>query len=206
MSLDSQTKKFNVIINFPYQCRDTDVLSKINTFCNKYANEYYYILHDKDVDEFGQVKTKHIHLLFTYKEKRTRLKRMLSLLNGEIFGGMDKTRSLITIAIWKDYEFGIQYLIHKNDEDKYQYKVSDVYTSDLETLTEVMDYTAEGSLSIDKIKVYCWEANSLTEVLTRVGLVNSRNYLNVIKTIYNEAVDYKVKYGVKNVNTDDLPF
>lgn len=193
MSLDSQTRKFNLVVDVPNNMTLEEVLTNVKTFSINNTEEYYYIVHDKDINDMGVKKTLHIHWLFITSE-RTRLKTKLSEVNDYLFGGKDKTRSLITIEIWKDYEGAIQYLVHKNDEDKYQYKVSDIVTNEKETLIQILEYTGNVNLSIDRIKYLCWTYNSLIDVLSNIGLVASRNYLNVIKTIWQECEIDKINH------------
>ena len=202
MSLDTQTKKFSLVINFPKDTRkECEVLAKVKAFSMK-MEEYYYIVHDKDYDEFGTLKTKHIHWLFRIKEKQKRLKTVLNEVNNELFNGSDQTRSLISIESWKNYEATIQYLVHKNNPEKYQYKVEEVHTNDFETLKQVMDYAVDTNLTIDKIKYLCTKNTTLCGVLEDVGLINARNYLNVIRTIWEEYL----RWSNSQDKRKELPF
>ena len=87
---------------------------------------YYAILHDKDVNAIGEFKYPHYHIVLT-TAKRPKAKTVMNLLT-EIF---DTSIDNISITECFDLTLSIQYLIHKNDIFKYQYKVDNVLTNDV---------------------------------------------------------------------------
>lgn len=182
-NLSSITTKFNFIINYPNDV-NVDIINLLKVFCENNTSEYYFILHDKDIDANAELKTKHIHLLFIVN-KRARLLTMIKRLSQNIFNSDDlKYLNLFTVDIWREHDLGIQYLVHKNDSDKYQYDVKSVYTNDKEYLKTVLEFQIERALDIDKLIQLCYENDSILDVFRLIGLNNSRNYLNLIREIY----------------------
>lgn len=78
--------------------------------------EHLYILHDKDVDlKTGELKKAHYHVVIEFKSAKWR-----SALSKEI--GITENY----IEQVKNYENVLEYLIHYNDDDKYQYSLDEV--------------------------------------------------------------------------------
>ena len=76
------------------------------------------ILHDKDKDESGELKKPHYHAIFTYNSP-TSLKIVADMLldiGQPIPYACDSVK-----GAW-------EYLVHKNDPDKYQYNLDDIET------------------------------------------------------------------------------
>lgn len=87
---------------------------------------FAFILHDKDTLEDGTLKDKHIHLALVLNSARTLSQlapRFTDIYSdaGNCFG--QPTRSNLAI---------VDYFIHKNEPDKYQYSVSDIVSNNLE--------------------------------------------------------------------------
>ena len=62
MSLDSQTNKFNIVINLPNKGTKFTSLD-LQSACTTLFKEYSFIFHDKDVLENGELKVKHYHVV-----------------------------------------------------------------------------------------------------------------------------------------------
>ena len=80
---------------------------------NTLGCQYLYILHDKDVNDVGELKNAHYHLIICYKDRK-RAKLVLNKLS-------DCLKCNVTnIQIEECHNFisSVQYLIHKNNEDK----------------------------------------------------------------------------------------
>lgn len=113
-----------------------DLLSEVFT-------DYAYILHDKDVDDSGEVKKAHIHWVGKRKSPVTckTIANALGLAEHDI----ERTKK------WKSM---VRYLIHADDEDKYQYEPELVVSSfdygeyvtplsDVDMAINIMDYILE---------------------------------------------------------------
>lgn len=185
-NLSSQTNNYSMVINLPKDnsIKLMELINKLDTFCMNNTKEYFFIVHDKDINENGELKTVHIHLLFS--SKKCRLLTMIKRVAVNIFGKDDfKTITLISCDIWREHDLGIQYLIHKNDKEKYQYDIKEVFTNDKEYLKSVVDYQVETKLNIGKLINLCYQYDSILDVFMEIGLANSKNYLNLINAIYN---------------------
>lgn len=77
---------------------------------------YAYIFHDKDIDDNGSLKPKHIHFV---AQDRHSLKTWSNLL------GIPENM----IEIPRNFRAVNRYLIHKDSSDKYQYAADDVITN-----------------------------------------------------------------------------
>lgn len=118
--LDTMTKTCRCVINFPIKRKLDDICDDLS------ANQYVYalIVHDKDIDNNGVLKTKHIHLVFECP-KRHRLSFYIARLS-EYF---NVERNQVSVQVSNSFEGDIQYLVHKNNANKYQYDVKDIKTN-----------------------------------------------------------------------------
>lgn len=83
-----------------------------------YIKQYYdyaYILHDKDYDEFGEIKKSHYHIVVQFKNAK-----WLSSISEEL------KISSNYIQQCNNFELALEYLIHRNEETKYQYDIDEV--------------------------------------------------------------------------------
>lgn len=89
---------------------------------DKLFPEFAYILHDMDVDDNGELKKPHIHWVGRFKSARS-----LQTVSDDIGVGSNM------VEYCGDFKKAVQYLIHANDPDKYQYASESVVSSfDLE--------------------------------------------------------------------------
>ena len=123
-----------------YDCNE--VLEKLNDVFVEWA----YILHDSDVDENGEVKKAHIHWLGKRKTPVT-VKTIANAL-GLAEHDVERTKS------WKKI---VRYLIHADNEDKFQYQPEQVVTnfdygayvsplSDVEMAMNIIDHILENGI------------------------------------------------------------
>ncbi len=78
--------------------------------------DYAYIIHDKDKDEKGNIKKSHTHVIlsFTSAKYNTALAKELNI-------------SLNYIQRCRSLENALEYLIHFNEENKFQYDIENVH-------------------------------------------------------------------------------
>lgn len=81
----------------------------------KSSYDYAMILHDRDCDENGEIKKPHWHVILRFKNQQwnTSISKDLGV-------------ELNYIQKVKNFDNALQYLIHYNDSDKYQYDISEV--------------------------------------------------------------------------------
>lgn len=123
--------------------------------------DYASILHDKDVTEDGELKKPHWHVLLRFKNSRwsTALCKELGIKENYI-------------EEVKKFNNALQYLIHYNDPDKYQYKIEDVKgnlaiklkdiinnieKSEGEKVVELLEYITQRDkpMSVTELASYC---------------------------------------------------
>lgn len=143
--LDGQDRKFMILL---YPDSTTYNFEEVLTNIMCYADEWSYMLHDKDVEsvvESGiekQSKIKpHYHVCVKFNTPRIR-----AVIANNI--GIEKNY----IERLRNWKIGNQYLIHMNDQDKYQYHFLDVSAnfnygdligkkkSEVEKVNEIFEY------------------------------------------------------------------
>lgn len=159
-----------------------DFSQTLNEICLNDPNfEYSYIFHEPDDD----CEKKHLHLVLYFKGKVKRFTTIQTLFSGAHIEQTNKQR----------YKRCIQYLIHKNNPEKKQYKPTEIF-SNIETslLAEIL--TTDGydyELFVpDKILDYVKEIFkekqdvSCNDFIIRFGLDAIRSYYFIIKDIIKE--------------------
>lgn len=179
--LTTQTAKINVVLSLKgYDIEKT--LERLKEFCAAYMSVYAYILHDKDILENGEHKTPHIHLIGLWHTNRQRLGTILS----QICDSCELQPLAITIDKMSDIVGSIQYLIHKNNAEKYQYNISDIVTNLTEgELTTYMNSDSK-SLSIEYLIGVVSKYHSKIEIMREIGLTYYHLYRQTINDIYRE--------------------
>lgn len=130
-NLDTQCKSFNVVLNVPNNFSNFEKsLEMLNESLSRNTMFYASIKHDKDTDKNGVLKTLHYHYVITCASRK-RISTMLYFI-ADSLGYSDSSIDLInTIQVDKcdSVPLSIQYLIHKNNSDKYQYDSKDIVTN-----------------------------------------------------------------------------
>ena len=128
-SLTRQTKVVSCVINFPCKSSKLYNLSAYNL--PKFADDlercsflYAFIIHDRDINDNGEIKTVHIHL-YLCSDKRHQLKYYIYLLSDLL----NINEELISVRVSNSDAGDIQYLVHKNNKEKFQYNVDDIKTN-----------------------------------------------------------------------------
>lgn len=96
---------------------NTEVILKF--IFNKFPNvEYAYALHDKDKTESNEAKKAHTHILLRFEREKS-----INALAKELGINSENIQ-------WKEnWKGSVQYLIHKNDQSKYQYDKSIIHSN-----------------------------------------------------------------------------
>lgn len=171
-SLDTQTSKIFCVVNIGKPVED---IQYFRIFFELYASTYAFIIHDKDVNEDGTIKPIHYHFVCNLKDsyKKQRLSTTLNKL-ASILHVNDTTG--IQIEKYDSFEKCLQYLTHKNDSRKYQYKENEIITNLSQT-----DFDLYYNLDIDKpftfdfIYSTCKSCNSKKDVIMRLWVFYSRD-------------------------------
>ena len=100
---------------------------------------YYYIYHDKDINEDGTLKKKHLHILAMDRggtSFKAHCERFSSVIPSHMILKVKSPRAMA------------RYLTHKDNLDKYQYKDSEVFTNSKEKYAQYIRN------EIDNISLY----------------------------------------------------
>ncbi|MBQ2711734.1 MAG: hypothetical protein IJF66_07315 [Clostridia bacterium] len=148
---------------------------------------FAFIEHDKDKLENNEPKPRHIHLALVLKSARTVQQITKKFTNleenaGNCFGEPTKSNKAI-----------IQYFLHINEKDKYQYNEEDIISNNLEYFkndtTEdidncylIIEDIMKGKSLLDLVKVYGREL-----------LYHYNQYKEIVKDIQTQELDKKLK-------------
>ena len=129
-------KKFRSFAGTLYPDSESyDCETLLSTIRSKFI-DWAYILHDKDVNENGELKKPHIHWVGRATP------RCLSVVSN--FLGLPDN----DIEVVKNFDNMVMYLIHLNDIDKFQYSPDDV-ESNLPNIGQLLRRQSEGQIVKD---------------------------------------------------------
>lgn len=129
-------KKFRSFAGTLYpDSQSYDCETLLSTIRSKFI-DWAYILHDKDVNENGELKKSHIHWVGRATP------RCLSVVSN--FLGLPEN----DIEVVKNFDNMVMYLIHLNDIDKFQYSPDDVETN-LPNIGQLLRRQSEGQIVKD---------------------------------------------------------
>ena len=142
--------------------------------------EFCYILHEKDVNEFGEIEQPHYHICMRYVTD-----------SSFSFKSLKNTFPFGMIQVGRYWNSMVQYLIHKNDKKKTPHEVSEIVTNiDPETLK----FYLESEYEDPKKK----EDNTLNELLQMIldGL-GHKQYLLMLDNEREKYLPIHKKYASK---------
>lgn len=193
MKLNERRRSFSIVINPPKDT--TQPMEWLNLYVNSIRTElnaysYFAIIHDKDINELGQEKTKHLHLILLSKEKSSGLDILAMLC--KILNCKE-----VQISIDKVYNIrqDIRYLIHEDQPQKYQYTKSEIITNKkaylwtcLEDEQEYQTFTikdCEKAVMVDHL--------DLIDLMKRYGLEQYKKNRIVMIDIINAFLRDEIK-------------
>lgn len=182
--LNTRTAKVNAIISLKHFTLIllNDLKDRLKNYLESNCHDYAFIVHDKDILENGEVKTMHIHIVANFTSNR---KRLITLL-GEIANVCEIDTLAVSIDKYTDYVGSMQYLIHKNNSEKYQYPLADIVTNITKgELTTIMNSDSV-SISIEYFIDIIKNANTKIDVMRKLGLGYYHLYRNTINDIWRE--------------------
>lgn len=202
-SLDTQTYKHFVVIRKNKELP----LNVLKQYLKDNYDQYCLIVHDKDKDKkTGLTAPIHYHFVGNCKTKRIRLQKVLNDIS-KVFK-FDNNHG-IEVDKYKTLENSLQYLIHKNNPDKYQYEFKDLifggWTED--ELKTFLTSDCVG-LNFDRIFAICNNFDSRIDVIREIGFSNYARYRSTILDIFEECQMLKRKENARKAlcNNEDLPF
>jgi len=179
---ETKTNKVCCIVNFNEKNNVIDVLDRLEIF-NTYGFEYYAILHDRDTNKDGVLKTKHLHIILC----RITRSRPSYFLN-RVCETLQVNQNQVSIMPCENLYASIQYLIHKNDNDKFAYAPFDIYTNtntdllndilNMDLSTAIMDFNY-----LEMIYEQCGGNRIL--IMKSIGLGRYNAFRNTINDFIN---------------------
>lgn len=179
LSLDTQRSSFNIIISDIYRCK-----SSIQEICDKMSSLgliYYACLHDKDLNENGEIKRTHLHIVIC-SMKRLRVKQCL-----RYFEEICKT-NLENIQIQENLSLvsSVQYLLHINDVNKHQYSRNELLTNQPSNADALLiESPKTNELTTQQLFDFIFkEKMNRLELINAIGIGKYQHYRQTINDIY----------------------
>ena len=181
--LNKRSSNFVIVLNSP---KDRDSVEFYDFFMNtlKAYNsnfDFYSILHDSDIKDNGELKTPHYHIVVTFKNGfRTRCATILNLFDAD-------SRLCISIQLCVNLFSSIRYLIHLDNESKFQYSKDLISTNNKRMLSNYLEGNTElENLSASELISICKDLEySRMKISDYIGLNNFNKYYKVIDMICN---------------------
>lgn len=146
------------------------------------------IMHDKDEDEYGNLKTTHYHLVVQLNAQ-CRLKTFLNF----IIDKFHCNENQVSIEKCSSIEMQMRYLVHLDDFDKYQYDAKDIVSNNEEFVKKCMSYIKFISCVDDLIAICQEYKNNLLKLMSVIGYENYKKYRVVIADIRREILGLPIK-------------
>lgn len=139
------------------------------------------IIHDKDEDDNGNLKTIHIHAVL-----KTNRMRKATLINDltELLGLPEQCISAEKIG---KFRRAIRYLIHMDDGDKTDYLPFDILTNDQHIVDNCFVNQIEEVTEEDLINVVRYEKTT-SKILIKIGKENYKKWASIIHDLQKELL------------------
>lgn len=182
-NLSTQTSKINAVLSLN-NCTDINgVKENLQLWCVSNCKMFAFILHDKDKLDSGAPKTPHIHLVAVLNSSRLRISTTLN----NISDAVKLSTMAISIEKLNDINGSIQYLVHKNNADKFHYDINDIVTNLERTELDIYMTSENDAISLETLITIVKRNTRIVDIIRDVGLQNYRLYRNVIWDIYSEV-------------------
>lgn len=193
---NERSKVFFGVLNVPLGCTNPD---RFFTFLNWDSlgdsfSKYAYIVHDKDVKEAPSnggsslilrsvpqwqiLKTIHAHILLVSPNRR----RTSSVID-EVSSILDLPPNCVSIQKCINITASLQYMIHWNQKDKFQYSFSDIFCNDEAFL--ISNFRAsESSFTQYFLSLLEESKGNYPALISQIGLQLGRKYKDIIYNYY----------------------
>lgn len=203
-----QALHFMAVINAPNEKSTQEQLQFLNANLLQINNTTNYpfiasIIHDKDIEINGELKTLHAHIFIDTPLNPTK-RQLLNDLSKEL--NIDK--DLISLTPTKSDFLLVQYLIHKNDKLKTQYNRENIITNDSEELEKRLNKIYRKPLNEEELQNEIFISNTFTDLIKKIGLENAKKYQSCFKQVKQEQQqDYdgllklitRLKYNLEHI-------
>ena len=169
-------KNWCIVINLPKEKSELfnspnytiDILKLLTDYYK--GCKCYLIMHDKDIDEKGELKTPHFHFVLALENRRSKE----NILN-DISTLLKIPLNCVSADDCKFIQGAIRYLVHYDNSDKYQYSVEDIKTNDDKYNRYFLDFDE-----------YIQVCDSTSEVVKLFGAEKANKFLRLIKQLQEE--------------------
>lgn len=144
---------------------------------------YAYIKHDKDVDSDGQLLKPHYHILIKWLKSK-HVKNILNAFGLSLSQFINSDEKPVQAV--KDVSLVLQYLIHKNNPEKYQYSKDEIISYGYELDYHLQKhYDSEYSRSLELQKLYEFVASKDCQSLDDLFIFAVNNgYIKTLRGYY----------------------
>ena len=181
----SKSSYFHLVIE-KYDTLNNKVITEqeLNNYLknNEVITFYAFILHDKDINECGELVREHYHLIVCLKNPYSKT----TLIN-DISSKLLINKVIVQSRLIKDFVKSVQYLLHKNDKEKYQYDLLDIWTNDTnEVIGIINEGISQYDLDIDYLIELVNCSSCITSVYKELGLKKTRTYRSIIIDLWKD--------------------
>lgn len=178
--LETRTKKVLAIISLKEVAPESypAIMESLEGFLSSWA-EWSFILHDCDTDANGEQKTPHIHLVGFLKSPA----RLITTLN-RLADYLGMSPLAVSVRKCEDYPKALQYLIHKNDKEKYQYQIKAIKSNLSEADLNGLLNDESPKIDIDRLYKMCEEAPDKMTLMRSLGLGFYRLYRPIVNEVW----------------------
>jgi len=143
---------------------------------------YCFILHDSDTKDDGTLVRKHYHIVVQLNNSYSK-----STLVNDIVAKLFVNRAIVSSRKIKDFVLSVQYLIHKNDKDKYQYAIFDIWTNDTNEEFKILyESVSSYEIDIDYLITLVNKSSDLSSIYKELGLKKARTYRGIIMDLWKD--------------------
>lgn len=148
---------------------------------NEVIKFYAFILHDKDTNDNGELKTPHYHIVIYLT--RAFAKNTIIM---DIVKSMSINKLIVSCRVGDIVESTI-YLTHSESKTKYHYSSLDIVTNDIYNLNSILSHqTCLYILSIDYLIELVIKSDSLSQVYSVLGLKDAKLYRAIITDLWRD--------------------
>lgn len=196
-TLTTQTKKIRAVINPPIGMEKEQFVEIFKTTLKDFLDSsgylYFAIVHDMDYDDKGKKKTLHAHIVIE-SPKRMRVMTFIYRLSD----ALNWPENCISAMGYDDLGTSVQYLVHKNNPEKWRYDCEEIMTNC--PIQAFYDLLAADMLEVDARELcrLIDEGYSDRDIAFRIGVGAYSVYRNAIRDFR------KCRYSITDDNRKDI--
>ena len=195
----STTPQFkNFTLRFPKYFKDYDITiteELIEKKLKEIGSNYFLILHDSDTDTYL-----HYHAVVILDKKKTQKAFLKYIVNSLCpFANFQLVQNLFEVKVSYSLYGSVQYLTHKNYEEKFQYPVNNIITNNWQ-LFNLYYNNGDTELTLEDIdNIILNSRGSYKFIIYKIGMKQFNKYYRVIDKLYKFYFGEK-DLGVQNFN------